>query len=154
MVWDSEMHGSSFLWQICYLASVWRLWKGREVFIKDESLSPYILILKINNILWESVANQHSLANWTILKGWLPSSLTLITQRIGMTWTSILGEFSPLSQPWYQWSQCCSASFLVTSSYTSFLYLLKCHPPWETSINLSFSFPVLFPFPESGNKDI
>lgn len=82
--------------------------------------------------LWQ---NQHSLANWPILKGWFWSSLTLITQRIGMTWTNILREFSPPSHPWYQH---CSAGSLVTSSYICFLYLLKCHPRWETSINLSF----------------
>ena len=99
--------------------------------------------------LWQ---NQHSLANWPILKGWLPSSLTLITQRIGMTWTNILREFSPLSQPWYQLSQCCSASFIVTSSYTCFLYLLKCHSPWETSINLSFSFQFSSHFPSLVTK--
>ena len=85
--------------------------------------------------LWQ---NQHSLANWPILKGWFWSFLTLITQRIGMTWTNILREFSPPSHLWYQWSQNCSAGSLVTSSYICFLYLLKCHPHWETSINLSF----------------
>lgn len=66
-----EMHGSSssFLWQICYLASVWRVWNRREVFTKDESLFLYVLILKTNNILWDTMAEPTQFSQLAHFKG-------------------------------------------------------------------------------------
>ena len=152
------MYGSSsFLWKIYNLASVWGLWNRRKAIPEDEPLPPYALVLKTDDILCESVAEPEQFSQLAHFKG-LTSKLphSNHSKNRDDLKQHPQGNFSTFT---VMISDDLSAALLalhVTSSFTHFVYLLKCHPsPLKTSTPLTTLSRFQFPSQalSLGNKD-